>query len=151
MPDESSTYHVGIIAKPSGLSKFAFQSSNPSIEADEYEVKDENGNTIAVKHKNHRVKISVEAIIPKAAGVPVPGQTISMSGFDMPSVDEDGEVSGSFGVNESSSTSYDFKVNGTPSITQSNTDWIKCSFEAVRYLVNGIPGSPSSSSSASSN
>lgn len=132
-------YKVGLIAKPTGHVHFLFQGSNLTQEADVYEAKDENGNTVATQHINHRVKISIDAIMAAGASVPSAGQTIMLTGLKLPTVDASGNVTGTFGVDPTATEPIAFKVDGSPSITQSNTDYVKASFEAVRHLVNGLP------------
>lgn len=141
-------YFVGLIATlaDSTLEKFLFQSNNLTQEADEYEAKDEKGNTKVVQYINHRVRASVEAIIPAAVGVPSVGQILNLSGLVLPTVAADGTVTGTFKVDPTVATPIEFQVAGSPTISQSNTDFIHCSFEVVRYLVNGIPDSEASDS-----
>ena len=135
-------YAVGLIANVDGFSTFLWQSNNLTVECDEYEAKDEKGNTKVVQHINHRVKGSVEAIVPLDTSLPVPGQTVTLKGITLPTVTADGTVSGSLTLNSADSGGgTSFLVTGTPSINQSNTDFVKCSFEVTRYLVNGLPGS----------
>ncbi len=135
-------YAVGLIANVDGFSTFLWQSNNLTVECDEYEAKDEKGNTKVVQHINHRVKGSVEAIVPLDTSLPVPGQTVTLKGITLPTVDADGKVTGSLTLNSAGSTGGEsFLVTGTPSVNQSNTDFVKCSFEVTRYLVNGLPGS----------
>lgn len=137
-------YAVGLIANVDGYSTFLWQSNNLTVECDEYEAKDEKGNTKVVQHINHRVKGSVEAIVPLDTSLPVPGQTVTLKGITLPTVDSDGKVTGSLTLNSAdSSGGTSFLVTGTPSINQSNTDFVKCSFEVTRYLVNGLPDSES--------
>ncbi|MGN0879907.1 MAG: hypothetical protein ACI4WT_10735 [Oligosphaeraceae bacterium] len=137
-------YAVGLIANVDGFSTFLWQSNNLTVECDEYEAKDEKGNTKVVQHINHRVKGSVEAIVPLDTSLPVPGQTVTLKGVTLPTVDADGKVSGSLTLDSAASTTgVAFLVTGTPSVSQSNTDFVKCSFEVTRYLVNGLPGSAS--------
>jgi len=134
-------YNTGLISKidGSGFTDFLFQSHNLTIEADEYEAKDENGNTVAHVLKNHRAKMTVEAIIPAAAKVPVPGETVGVKGISVPTVTAAGAVSGDFKVDTTITTAVNFKVVGTPAINQSGTDFTKATFDLARYLVNEIP------------
>lgn len=144
-------YYVGIYAVPSdtGLdkTKIAYQSANLTSESDPYEVKDENGNVIDTEYRNHRVRISLEGIIKKGQAIPLAGSIIKFSHLDLPTVSADGRtVTGSLKINPSSETEYEFIVDGSPSISQSNTDYPHCSLEAIRYLVNGVPDSEDSDS-----
>ena len=142
-------YLVGIIAKlaDATLAKFMFQSSNLKIVADKYTAKNEKGNTARVQHKDHRCTCDVDAIIPAKVGVPVPGQVVKLSGLTLPSVNADGEItSGDFKVDPTAATPIEFKVDSEANITQSNTDFIHCSFSVERYLVNGIPNTEDSDS-----
>ena len=141
-------YLVGIIANlaDAALAKFLFQSNNLQMEADEYEAKDEKGNTARVQHINHRVTCDVEAIIPAKVAVPFIGQVVKLSGLSLPTVAADGTVTGTFKVDPTVSTEFEFKINGTVNISQSNQDFIHCSFTAIRYLANGIPNTQDSDS-----
>lgn len=144
-------YYVGIYATPSttglDVSKIAYQSANLTPEADSFEVKDEKGNVIDTQHINHRVRISLEGIIKKGQAIPLPGTVIKFSHLDLPTVSADGRtITGDLKINPESNTEYEFTVDGTPSITQSNTDYPHCSLEAIRYLVNGVPNSEDSDS-----
>lgn len=96
-------YAVGLIANVDGYSTFLWQSNNLTVECDEYEAKDEKGNTKVVQHINHRVKGSVEAIVPLDTSLPVPGQTVTLKGITLPTVDADGKVSGSLTLNSADS------------------------------------------------
>ena len=144
-------YYVGIYAVPSetGLdkTKIAYQSANLTSESDPYEVKDENGNVIDTEYRNPRVRISLDGIIKKGQAIPLAGSIIKFSHLDLPTVSADGRtVTGDLKINPSSNTEYEFIVDGSPSISQSNTDYPHCSLEAIRYLVNGVPDSEDSDS-----
>ena len=142
-------YLVGIIAKlaDATLAKFYFQSSNLKVVSDKYTAKDEKGNTARVQHKDHRCTLDIDAIIPAKVGVPVPGQIVKLTGLALPSVNADGEItSGEFKIDPTEVTPIEFKIDTEADITQSNTDFIHCSFSAERYLVNGIPNSQDSDS-----
>ena len=144
-------YYVGIYAVPSetGLdkTKIAYQSANLTSEADQYEVKDEKGNVIDTQYINHRVRISLEGIIKKGQVIPVAGTIIKFSNLDLPIVSADGRtITGDLKINDENLTEYEFIVDGSPSISQSNTDYPHCSIEAIRYLVNGVPDSEDSDS-----
>ena len=144
-------YYVGIYAVPSetGLdkTKIAYQSANLTSEADQYEVKDEKGNVIDTQYINHRVRISLEGIIKKGQAIPVAGTIIKFSNLDLPIVSADGRtITGDLKINDENLTEYEFIVDGSPSISQSNTDYPHCSIEAIRYLVNGVPDSEDSDS-----
>ena len=132
-------YNVGIVAKPDGFATFMWQSINMTVESDEYSVKDHNGNTAVITHRDHRAKATLEAVIPKNTPVPVVGQTVGLVGIDLPTVSTAGVCSGTFGLNSANSTAVAFTVTGTPQISQSNTDYTKASIEVTRYLVNGLP------------
>ena len=144
-----SDYLVGVVTTINGQSDMLIQSVNGTMETDEYEAKDEGGNTAAHQLINHRLKLSIEAIIPDAHAVPVPGSVISVPGVTLPTVAADGTVSGEFKIDPEVSTLTDFKVTGTPQLSQSNTDYKKYSLEATRWLVNGIPAAAGSSGSGS--
>ena len=142
-------YLVGIIAKlaDATLAKFMFQSSILKVASDKYTAKNEKGNTARVQHKDHRCTCDVDAIIPAKVGVPVPGQVVKLSGLALPTVNEDGEVtSGEFKVDPTVATPIEFKVDSEADITQSNTDFIHCSFSVERCLVTGIPNTEDSDS-----
>ncbi len=137
---------VGLIAKIVDLvtGKFYFQTSNLQMASDEYEAKDENGNTAEIQYINHRVTCNVDAILSAKTPVPVPGDIVKLSGLKLPTVDEHGNVTGTFEVDPDSNTEYEFKVTSESTITQSNQDYTHCSFSVVRYLVNGLPDSQDS-------
>ena len=144
-------YKVGTIHHTNGsdFDDFLYQAVNMAIECDENPVQDENGNTVEVQKYNHRVRLSMEAVLPKAAGIPVPGQTVTLNKLVLPTVAADGSVSGTLKTDDSASSAISFMVDGTPTLTESNTEGNKVSFDVIRYLANGVPASSSSSSSAS--
>ena len=141
-------YLVGIIAKlaDATLAKFMFQSSNLKVASDKYTAKNEKGNTARVQHKDHRCTCDVDAIIPAKVGVPVPGQVVKLSGLVLPTVNEDGDVTGEFKIDPTVATPIEFKVDSEANISQSNSDFIHCSFTVERYLVKGIPNTEDSDS-----
>ncbi len=143
-----SKYYVGLMATPSesAFEKFLFQANNLTMETDEYEAKDENGNTAVVQLINHRVRASLEAIVGKKMAIPVPGTIVKLNHLKLPTVAADGTVTGTFEVDPTSATEIEFLVTGSPSNNQSNTDFPHCSFEVVRYLANGVPDSDASDS-----
>ena len=146
-----SKYLVGVLkhTNDSAFDDFLYQANNMTVESDENVVQDENGNVVEVQKYNHRVRMSLEAVIKKDAGIPVPGQTVTIKKVVLPTVSADGTVSGNFKLDNTADTPLDFMVDGTPSVTENNTEATRCTFEVIRYLVNGVPSSSSSSSSAS--
>lgn len=141
-------YYVGLMAVPTdaAFAKFLFQANNLTMETDEYEAKDEKGNTKVVQLINHRVRATLEAIIGKDMAIPVPGTIVKLNHLKLPTVAADGTVSGTFEIDPTAVTEIEFLVTGSPSNNQSNTDFPRCSFEVVRYLVNGVPDSEDSDS-----
>ena len=139
---ETTEYLVGTFTLPSGAgySDFLWQSSSISVEADEYEAKDELGQTVVLTETNHRLKISLEAIIKKGDTIPVPGMKVSLSGVTAPSVTASGGTTtiASGLVYDGTGTISDAIVTGTPQITESNTDYIKCSFEVTKHLTRTV-------------
>ncbi len=139
--NDSTEYLVGTFTLPSGndYSEFLWQSSSVSVEADEYEAKDELGQTVVLTETNHRLKISLEAIIKKDETIPVPGMKVSLSGVTAPTVTASGGTTVvSSGLVYGSGTISDAIVTGTPQITESNTDYIKCSFEVTKHLTRTV-------------
>lgn len=138
-------YLVAVLTTLTGFVNFLLQTMGHDIEADEYSANDENGNTAVLTHINHRLKISVTAKIPTAVPIPVPGQKVSLKGIKIPTVDEHGNVSGTFEIDKNQANPVAFVVTGTPNVTESNSDYNNCTFELTRYLVNGIPDAGSDS------
>lgn len=142
MSDPSSSaaadYLVGVYSTPSGLTNFMWQSASASVESDEYEAKDETAQTKVFIQTNHRVKFSVEALIPSGAALPVPGQEVTLSGVTAPTVSESAGVTTISGGLTFGSGSVTARVTGTPQITESNTDFVKCSFEATAWLTRTV-------------
>ena len=150
MPDDSSSssstsssteYLVGTFTTPSGsdYDGFLWQSSQVQIEADTYEAKDENAQTKVLVQTNHRLKISLDAIIKKGHTVPAPGMKVSLSGVTAPTITvTNGQTVVSSGMTYGEGTISDAIVTGTPQITESNTDFIKASFEVTKYLSNEV-------------
>lgn len=134
-----SDYLVGVVTTIDGQSDMLIQNAKLTMETDEYEAKDENGNTAAHQLINHRVKISFEAVVADGAAVPAPGSEIEIPGVTLPTISAAGAVTGTFKIDPSVTAKTKFKVTGTPELTQTNTDYKKYSMEATRWLVNGIP------------
>ena len=131
-------YVVGVIVKPSGVVTSALlQAGNVTVQADEYEAKDADGNTADRKAINHRLLMHTDFIVAKNDPIPVTGDTVTYTGVNAPTVSSAGVVSGTFGVGGTSSVSA--RVTGDVTVNSSNTDFVQGSFEAVRDLVNGIP------------
>ena len=142
-----SQYLVAVLTTVDGLVNFLLQTMGYDVEADEYSANDENGNTAVVTHINHRIKISVTAKIPTNVAIPIPGQTLKVKGIVLPTVDEHGNVTGSFKIDKNQATKYAFIVTGNPNVTESNSDYNNCTFELTRYLANGLPDGGSDSDS----
>lgn len=142
-------YLVGVISKPSGMTKFLWQNNNLGIDADDFAAKDENGNTKVTCHRDHRLTGDLTAVIPTNVKVPVKGETITLTGIELPTVDSEGNVSGDFKINPEATTPIIVEVNGASNINQSNQAYVEVTLSVIRYLVNGIPASATSSSSAS--
>ena len=140
-----SQYLVAVVTTIDGFVNFLLQSMGHDVEADEYSANDENGNTAVITHINHRIKISVNAKIPTNVSIPIPGQIVKVAGIVLPTVDEHGVVTGSFKIDKTQTTKYDFVVTGNPNATESNSDYNNCTFELTRYLVNGLPSAGSDS------
>lgn len=145
MPEE---YLVGVITKPDGMSEFLWQNVNLGVDADDYEAKDEDGNVKQTDHRNHRLEGELNALIPVKTKVPVKGEVIELTGIDLPTVDSKGNVTGDFKINPDSSTKIKVKVNGKSNVTQNNQGYQEVTLSVIRYLVNGIPASGSSSSAS---
>lgn len=145
MPEE---YLVGVITKPDGMSEFLWQNNNLGIDADDYEAKDENGNVKQTDRRNYRLTGQLTALVPVKTKIPVKGETIDLTGIDLPTVDAQGNLSGDFKINPDSSTKIPVMVNGTSNVTQNNQGYQEVTLDIIRYLVNGIPTSGSSSSAS---
>lgn len=145
MPEE---YLVGVITKPDGMSNFAWQNNNLGIDADEYEAKDENGNVVQTDRRNYRLTGELNALVPVKTKIPVKGEVIELTGIDLPTVDAKGNVTGDFKINPDSTNKIKVLVNGTSNVTQNNQGYQEVTLSVIRYLVNGIPASGSSSSAS---
>lgn len=141
---EETKYQVGILCH-SGNAKFLWQSSNITLESDEYEAKNDKGNVKCLTQINHRIKLSLEAIFPLGTDIPKIGDKVKLCNVSLPSYDEgSNKLTGNFKINEATGdsatpASEEFLVTGTVSVTQSNTDYMKCSFEVTRWLCVGVP------------
>lgn len=135
-------YLVGITGSLDTYSDILLQVFGLGIEADEYTAPDGDGNTAAHQSKNHRAKINVEAIIPKAQEIPAVGATVGVKGVSLPTVTADGVVTGGIKIDATVATAVNFKVTGTSQIDQSNTDFNKARLELTAWLVNTIPAAP---------
>ena len=134
-------YLVGVYSTPSGLTNFLWQSSEASVECDEYEAKDETAQTKVFIQTNHRVKFNIEAFIKNGATLPVPGQEVTLNGVTAPTVSESAGVTtitGGLAFNADGTGSITARVTGTPQITESNTDFIKATFEATAWLTRTV-------------
>ncbi len=137
----STEYLVGTFVTPSGndYDGFLWQSTDSQIEADTYEAKDENAQTKVLVQTNHRLKISIDAIIKKGHAVPAPGMRVSLSGVTAPTITvANGQTVVSSGMTYGEGTISDAIVTGTPKVTESNTDFIKASFEVTKYLSDEV-------------
>jgi hypothetical protein len=129
-------YSKGVLDSGTGVgTDFLWQSRGVSMESDENIAKENKGNAKDQKFYNHRLKVKIEAIIPVAGGVSVPGQTITLTNVVAPTVTL-GVVSGTFGVGTGS---VKFYVEPGVEITETNTDYNKVSIELIRYLNNALP------------
>ena len=141
---EETTYKVGILCH-SGQGKFLWQSSNISLESDEYEAKNAMGNVKCLTQINHRIKLSLEAIFPLDTDLPKIGDKVKLCNVELPSYNEQSNtLQGNFKINDGQGDSAtpgteEFLVTGTVSVSQSNTDYMKCSFEVTRWLCVGVP------------
>jgi hypothetical protein len=145
----SIEYLVGVLTKPTGHQHFLWQNNNLGVDADDYEAKDENGNTKLTAHLNHRLTGDLTAIIPAGVKIPVKGEIIELTGVELPTIDARGNITGDFKINPESNTPVKVVVNGASNVTQNNQGYQEVTLSVVRYLVNGIPDAGSSSSSAS--
>lgn len=135
---------IGVVTTIDSQADILIQSANLTMETDEYEAKDENGNTAAHQLVNHRVKLSFETIIANGKALPAPGTTIEVPGIVLPTVSASGVVSGTLKIDSSVTAKTKFKVTGTPQLSQSNTEFKKYSMEATHWIVNSLPGADSS-------
>jgi hypothetical protein len=141
-------YLVGVITKPDGMSDFLWQNNNLGIDADDYEAKDENGNVKQTDRRNYRLTGELNALVPVKTKIPVKGEVIELTGIDLPTVDAQGNVTGDFKINPDSTNKIKVLVNGTSNVTQNNQGYQEVTLSVIRYLVNGIPASGSSSSAS---
>ena len=132
-------YNKGVIDSDAGLTGFLHQTRSTSIECDLATATDHNGNVCAVKFFNHRAKVKLDAVLPDSAGVPVPGSVLSIEGITLPSVSAAGVISGTYKIDPSVTIGVKFAVIGSPSAAETNNDYRKCSIEAQRHIVLGIP------------
>ena len=131
-------YVVGVIVKPSGAVTGALlQAGNVTVQADEYEAKDADGNTADRKTLNHRLLMHTDFIVAKNDLIPVQGDIVSFVGVTSPTVSSAGVVTGAFSVGGTATVSA--RVLGDVTVNSSNGDYVQGSFEAVRDLVNGLP------------
>jgi len=132
-----ATYNKGVIDS-AAVSEILYQSRGISIDCEKAEAKDNNGNVVAVKYFDHRANVKIDAIIPDGAEIPVPGTAVAIEGVTLPSVSDEGVITGTFKINADATTGVDFAVIGSPEITEANTDYKKVSMELRRHLVHGI-------------
>ena len=131
-----ATYSKGVLSPGTGVgTDFLWQSRGSSVESDKATAAENKGNAKAEAYYNYRLKVKIEAIIPAAAGIPIPGQTVALTNIIIPTVTA-GVVSGSFGVGTGTANFY---VEPGASITESNTEYNKVSIELIRYLNNALP------------
>lgn len=151
MADE--VFKVGtLLLTDEATAGFLFQNTTPKITSKKDEALDHLGNLAARQNFDHRLVVSVEAVIPRGVAVPVPGQTVRLTGIAVPTFNPDGTVaSGSFealdpdGSGSGDTTEIEMTVDTEATITMQNEKVTRCSFDCERGLINGIPGAGSSS------
>jgi hypothetical protein len=134
MPDP--TYSKGVLDSGTGPgTDFLWQSRGSSLEADNAVAKEEQGNAKAESFFNHRLLVEIDAVIPAAASLPVPGQTLTLTNIVIPTVTNK-VVSGTFGVGTGSATFY---VEPGVKVTEANNEYTKVAVKLIRYLNHALP------------
>ena len=132
-----ATYKVGTLKIADAVSGLIMQDCNISMEADEAQVKDENGN---LQYYNHRAVASINAVIPKGSAVPIIGATVEIKGVTLPSPAADGSMTSAnvtISTDNTAGTAVEFVVTSSQ-ITSSNSDVDKYTLTATRFLENGL-------------
>lgn len=117
----STTYTRGI--RTAYGTGFLMQSVGKDTQKDQETARDNNGNTAATSFYDEREILTFTAITADEATLPKPGEEITYDGAT-------------------------YLVQTAPK-TYSNTGYPSVSVTAIRYVTNGIPTQPSSSSSSS--
>lgn len=123
---------------------FLFKNTTPKITSKKDEALDHRGNLAVRQNFDHRLVVSVEAVIPRGVAVPVPGQTVRLTGIEVPVISADGTVtSGQFSaLDEDGSgalTEIEMTVDTEATITMQDEKLTRCSFDCERGLINGLP------------
>ncbi len=135
-----ATYKVGTLKIADAVSGLIMQDCNISMEADEAQVKDENGNVAYLQYYNHRAVASINAVIPKGSAVPIIGATVEIKGVTLPSPAADGSMTSAnvtISTDNTAGTAVEFVVTSSQ-ITSSNSDVDKYTLTATRFLENGL-------------
>ncbi len=132
-------YKVGTLKIADSVSGLIMQDCNLSMEADEAQVKDENGNVAYLQYYNHRAVANINAVVPKGSTVPIIGATIQIKGVTLPTPAEDGSMSSANITLSEDGTgdAIDFVVTSSQ-ITASNSDVDKYTLTASRFLENSL-------------
>lgn len=132
-----STYKVGTLKVADSISGVIIQDCSFAIEADEAQVKDENGNVAYLQYYNHRAVANINAVVPKNSSVPVIGATLSITGVTLPSVSADGSMTSPSVTLSDAATAVDFVITSSQ-ISSSNSDVDKYTLTATRFLENSL-------------
>lgn len=130
---------------------FLFQTTSAKVVSKKDEGVDHRGNLKARQNFDHRLQLTVEALLPRGASVPVPGQTVELRGITVPTVAADGTVSGDdFAIlDEDGSLSggeaaIEMTVDTEAEIVAEAEKLTRVRFVCERGLVNGVPAAASS-------
>jgi len=140
-----STYSKGVLDSGTGVgTDFLWQSRSHEVQSDIATAAENQGNTAAETFFNHRLVVKISAKIPSAAGLPIPGQTVLLTGITMPTVTPGtppapNVVSGTFGPG---SGSDNFFVESPVEVGESNNDYNTVSLSLIKYLNNDLPAAP---------
>lgn len=133
-----ANYKVGTLKIADTVSGLIIQDCSISTEADEAQVKDENGNVAYLQFYNHRAVANINAVVPKGAAIPVIGATVGIKGVTLPEPAADGSMENTaITLDDSSDVSVDFVITSSQ-ISTSNSDVDKYSLTATRYLENKL-------------
>jgi hypothetical protein len=159
MPDPTTKkFLVGTLSAGTALSNFIITETSPTIESDDSEIQDQDGNVAFVQHYNHRAVVSCNVVVPRGYPVPVKGASVTLKGVTLPTFDATGKCSGNPTITISEDPSQGSEVQflvTASALTMSNTGVTTGSITLTRYLENGLgaiqtaeAAAPSSASNA---